>query len=95
MSIDRYTKLLLTVIAVCLLWMSLGGPSLLPAASAQQGGAEVVIVGWRDATGETWPLPTALAPLPSTNSSFAARESWERQATALRNRGVALPVADR
>jgi hypothetical protein len=36
MRLDLYTKTLLTVIAACLVWMSLGGPSLLVPVSAQQ-----------------------------------------------------------
>ena len=28
MTIDRYTKVVLTIIAICLVWISLGGPSL-------------------------------------------------------------------
>ena len=38
MYVDRYTKLVLTVIAVCLVWISLGGPSLITSASAQGDG---------------------------------------------------------
>jgi|SRR6187549_2041093 hypothetical protein len=39
MAIDRYTKTVLTVIAACLVWLSVGGPSLITAISAQ-GDAE-------------------------------------------------------
>jgi hypothetical protein len=35
MRTDRYTKIVLTIIALCLVWLSLGGPKLLPAARAQ------------------------------------------------------------
>jgi hypothetical protein len=34
MKIDRYTKVILTIIAACLVWMSLGGPSLVTTANA-------------------------------------------------------------
>ena len=34
MKIDRYTKVVLTIIAACLVWMSLGGPSLVDTAHA-------------------------------------------------------------
>jgi hypothetical protein len=34
MKIDRYTKVILTIIAACLVWMSLGGPSLITTANA-------------------------------------------------------------
>src|SRR5687767_13588908 len=39
MTIDRYTKTVLTVIAACLVWIAVGGPSLMTAVSAQ-GDAE-------------------------------------------------------
>ncbi len=35
MGIDRYAKVLLTIIAACLLWLSLGGQQLFPSAHAQ------------------------------------------------------------
>lgn len=50
MAIDRYTKAVLTVIAICLVWLSLGGPSLLPTVTAQ-GSDHVVVAGWVDETG--------------------------------------------
>jgi hypothetical protein len=34
MKVDRYTKIVLTIIAACLVWMSLGGPSLIPTTHA-------------------------------------------------------------
>jgi hypothetical protein len=34
MKIDRYTKVVLTIIAACLVWISLGGPSLVATAHA-------------------------------------------------------------
>lgn len=37
MRIDLYTRMVLTVIAVCLVWLSLGVPSLLTPLSAQSG----------------------------------------------------------
>ena len=36
MKIDRYTKVVLTIIAACLVWLSIGGPQLLPSARAQE-----------------------------------------------------------
>ena len=64
MSVDRYTKLMLTVIAVCLVWLSLGGPSLLTPVSAQQGvqGERVILAGWVDENGNvlTFPAPTPI-----------------------------------
>jgi hypothetical protein len=35
MAIDRYTKAVLTVTAGCLVWLSLGAPSLVAGVSAQ------------------------------------------------------------
>ena len=35
MRIDRYTKVVLTIIAACLIWISLGGTRLLPSVHAQ------------------------------------------------------------
>ena len=34
MKVDRYTKVILTIIAACLVWMSLGGPALITTAHA-------------------------------------------------------------
>jgi len=58
MRIDFYTKFVLTVIAACLVWLSLGGPTFLTVAEAQtlQAGASVndnrvLISGWVDSTG--------------------------------------------
>jgi hypothetical protein len=33
---DRYSKIVLTIIAACLVWLSIGGPQLLPSARAQE-----------------------------------------------------------
>lgn len=59
MTIDRYTKVVLTVIAACLVWLSVGGPSLLTSVMAQTGYERVVIVGWLDAEGREHALPTS------------------------------------
>ena len=56
MTVDRYTKAVLTVIAVCLVWLSLGGPSLLPTVNAQNPNV-VYLGGWVDALGATRPFP--------------------------------------
>ena len=45
---DRYTQAVLTVIAVCLLWLTLGGAPPVEA----QGGPRVYLAGWVDADGE-------------------------------------------
>ena len=49
MRIDFYTQAVLTVIALCLVWIAIGGPPLLPAVEAQQAQqatTRVVIVGY-------------------------------------------------
>ena len=46
MRIDFYTRAVLTVIALCLVWIAIGGPSLLPVVEAQQATTRVVIVGY-------------------------------------------------
>jgi len=56
MSVDLYTKAVLTVIATCLLWISVGGPSLLTSVSAQSNGQRVLISGWVDGDGTVRPL---------------------------------------
>ena len=55
MTVDRYTKAVLTVIAVCLLWLSMGGPSLITPVKAQEN--RVYLAGWIDEQGYTRPLP--------------------------------------
>lgn len=67
MRIDSYTKFLLTVIALCLVWLSLGGPALLPIAKAQnlpgnQSETRVLMTGWMDKEGAMhgFAIPTGL-----------------------------------
>jgi hypothetical protein len=59
MRIDLYTRVMLTIIAACLVWLSFGGPSLVTAAQAQQAQVEtrVLIAGWIDDSGKTRKLP--------------------------------------
>lgn len=59
MSIDRYTKTVLTVIAACLIWLSVGGPSLIAPVSAQSD--RVYVAGWIDQDGSFRPLPRPVA----------------------------------
>jgi hypothetical protein len=47
MKADMYTKAVLTVIAVALVWIAAGGPALIPTAHAQRD-AHVYIAGWLD-----------------------------------------------
>jgi hypothetical protein len=72
MRIDLYTKTVLTVIAACLVWMSLGGPSLLTPVSAQapttSGYQRVLVAGWVDNTGREikldYGVPVAVQSMP-------------------------------
>jgi hypothetical protein len=59
MRIDLYTRVMLTIIAACLVWLSFGGPSLVAPAHAQQTPSEtrVLITGWIDDKGITRKLP--------------------------------------
>ena len=58
MAVDRYTKAVLTLIAVCLVWLSLGGPSLITPASAQGDTTEQILLrGWVDEKGNVVRFP--------------------------------------
>ena len=56
MTVDRYTKLVLTVIAVCLVWIAAGGPSFTTPVSAQDAPQRVIVAGWADPTGVVRPF---------------------------------------
>ena len=58
MTVDRYTKVVLTVIALCLIWLSVGGPSLMTPVSAQDDG-RVLLRGWVDENGRVMSFPAA------------------------------------
>lgn len=79
MSVDRYTKIVLTVIAACLIWLSLGGPSLISPVSAQSD--RVYIAGWIDQDGSFRSLPRpagqAKAAEPGRAVSPAALPMWQ------------------
>ena len=47
MRTDLYTKLMLTIIAACLVWLCLGGPSVLTPLRAQNAN-RVYLAGWVD-----------------------------------------------
>ena len=57
MKSDAYTKIILTVIAVSLVWLSLGGPAFLTTVEAQSKAQEVWIKGWLDDKGNMRLLP--------------------------------------
>lgn len=76
MSVDRYTKLVLTVIAVCLMWIAAGGPSLITPVKAQTGD-RVLLAGWVDATGNVLRFPAA--PTTYDNSGFITKREIPRE----------------
>lgn len=57
MAGDRYTKAVLTVIAACLVWLSLGGPSLITPVNAQADAQPVLLRGWVDQNGAVVSFP--------------------------------------
>jgi hypothetical protein len=80
MKSDTYTKFVLTIIAVCLIWIATGGPSLIPGVQAQGDGVtrvrvvgwdesmnpapRVKIVGWTDQTGIERTFPLPVRVVP-------------------------------
>jgi hypothetical protein len=81
MAADRYTKAVLTVIAACLVWLSLGGPSLMTPVNAQVGD-RVILAGWIDESGRFLSFPAAPQMPDSSRPSFGnqspmkPRTSW-------------------
>jgi hypothetical protein len=79
MTVDRYTKAVLTVIAICLVWLSLGGPALLPTATAQavdpRGLNSVYLAGWVDGSGTVRTLtpPSEASGLPVVSRGASSR----------------------
>jgi hypothetical protein len=53
MTIDLYTKGILTVIAACLVYLCLGKPALMPTMQAKGEPSRVVVAGWVDWKGNT------------------------------------------
>ena len=67
MKTDLYTKAVLTVIALCLLWIAAGGPALIPRVEAQAGVPQsVVIAGWKGELDAKTINSLSLSPLPTT-----------------------------
>ena len=68
MRTDFYTKTMLTIIAACLMWLCLGGPTLLTPVNAQDRAGRVYLSGWVDSKGYIKPFPFSgnenPAPLP-------------------------------
>jgi hypothetical protein len=65
MRIDAYTKAVLTIIALALVWIAAGGPTGTPAVEAQDRTPQrVVVVGWEQggaAGSRPLPLPIQVA----------------------------------
>ena len=65
MFVDRYTKVVLTVIALCLVWLSVGGPPVTPSVQAQGGNRQVEVkrvnVGSAQATTQTLGVPVGVS----------------------------------
>jgi hypothetical protein len=71
MRIDAYTKAVLTIIAVALVWIAAGGPSTVPAVAAQiQPAQRVILVGWEDRLGYEYKLPGMTNPAPAPNRTY-------------------------
>ena len=63
MRTDNYTKAILTIIAVALVWIAVGGPALMPTVRAQAIlGERVTVVGWEDRAGVRHNFPPPMFP---------------------------------
>lgn len=79
---DRYTKTLLTVIAGCLVWLCIGGPSMLPGETAK---ADPPIASQPSDSGRVEPQVNTGTSAPATQTTAAhmrgprdeRREKWE------------------
>jgi hypothetical protein len=70
MMIDRYTKAILTMIALCLLYLCMGRPGMAVPVAAQSGFQRVIVAGWADKAGNEIYLPSpvggaTIAPMPA------------------------------
>jgi hypothetical protein len=70
MTVDRYTKAVLTLIAMCLLWLSVGGPSLITTVVTAQTD-RVYLAGWIDQDGAVRAFPRQSSSVPFTPGSNA------------------------
>ena len=58
MRIDLYTKVILTIIAACLVWLTVSGGHVIPTVQAQdRTPSRVIVVGWEDQAGFVYKLP--------------------------------------
>ena len=66
MKTDLYTKTVLTIIAACLVWICLGGPSLITPVQAQRQLQDVVIAGWKGEPNTANVNQLSMSPLPTS-----------------------------
>jgi hypothetical protein len=57
MTVDLYTKAVLTAIAVCLAWLAFGASSPTARLNAQGAEQRVIVTGWTDQNGSVRPFP--------------------------------------
>jgi hypothetical protein len=95
MRADRYTKILLTIIAACLIWLSAKDLVLPPAARAQASDSvqRVMIVGW-DQTVESEANADGLSALP-VRITWPVSYGSTGDDPALTVRGVSTPEPKR
>ena len=87
MAVDRYTKVVLTVIAVCLVWLSFGGSSVTSVSA--QSGERVLLAGWVDEKG-------AVRQFPAVAWGPASAEAQRKAplGVQLTTSTAALPISD-
>ena len=75
MSTDSYTRLMLTIIALCLVWLAVGGAKLFVVQAQSEGG--VVITGWADRGGTVhrFPRPIEIERANESGAGFPVKES--------------------
>lgn len=73
MRTDFYTKTLLTIIAACLIYLSLGRPGIVPVVQAQNEPAHVILAGWSQSpTGGAMSLGSQPLPVGGLNGGGIA-----------------------
>lgn len=78
MRIDAYTKVVLTIIAACLVWICVTGTLFAPAAAqSPQAPQEVVVVGVRSPVAVVTPPRTALSVVYGSDVPLAVRPGPE------------------
>ena len=73
MRTDAYAKVMLTVIAACLVYIALGRPAIVPAVHAQNEPAHVILAGWSQSpTGAALSLGSQPLPVGGLNTGGIA-----------------------